>query len=177
MPQYWTYFLALPHSCDCATSYKCLIWQLKFIILYLLSNVDENTVKFQFPDWNPRFVVHNLGMLLDGDLMMAYYVNFLWRSCFYQLHQICVIWRNPSVSTAVILVHAFILKSVNWQQQEQDYLNAVHGGPPSILFAPAAVCHNIFRSRNHSQRVKIFTYIAIYARDTTLAVCCQANFF
>lgn len=71
----------------------------------LRSNIDEyNMIKFQFPDWNPQFVVRSLGVLLDWDLSkqnewtnkMADHVN------------------SQSVSAAETLAHSLILTRLNW---------------------------------------------------------------
>lgn len=78
------------------------------------SNIDESTMKFQFPDLNPHLSFCNLVVLLDRDLTMAAKVNFLCRSCFYQLPQIRIIPHNLSVSAAVNLMHSFVLTCMDY---------------------------------------------------------------
>lgn len=56
------------------------------------SNNDESKMLFQFPKWNPLLIVRNLGLLLDGDLLMRVHVYFL----FYQMCQTWAVRRNLS---------------------------------------------------------------------------------
>lgn len=62
----------------------------------------------------PSTSVRNLGVIFDGELLMAEHVNALCRSCFYQLRQLRFIRRSLPRESAELLVHAFVSSRVDY---------------------------------------------------------------
>lgn len=73
-------------------------------------------------------VVRNLGALLDSHLSMEVQINSSCKKAYYHLRKIARIKRFPSQSTAVQLVHAFVLSQL-------DYGNPLLVGLPAVQIA------------------------------------------
>jgi len=61
-----------------------------------------------FPRITFSTCVRDLGVMLDPELTFSHHINLVARKCYYQLHQLRVVFRSLTHQSTLTLVHAFV---------------------------------------------------------------------
>src|SRR5688572_6867602 len=78
-----------------------------------LAKVDLVSISSKYPHLTFSSSVRDRGVTLDQELTFVQHINFLCRSCYYQLRQLRMISRSLSPAAASMLVHSFVVSRLD----------------------------------------------------------------
>ena len=105
--------------------------------------------------------VNDLGVLIDSQLTMREHVQWVCRTSFYQLRQLCVTRSSLSTKTCTALVHAFVTSRL-------DYCNSLLSGINKELMNRLRISSSVRSSPRHG-KTKIRSDLRRYPKHSTLA--------
>src|SRR6218665_3025152 len=121
-----------------------------------LDKLDSESLSAEFPTFLFSTSVWDIGVILDQELSFAEHITALTRSYYYHWHQLWVVSRSLSSSSASILVRAFIANRL-------DYCSSLYCGLPQVLLQPL---NGVLRAAARMiGGVPKFGHISDYMRD------------